>query len=274
VLFSISCQKPAPSLASAFSIFRTIQFGLESEDSQTIEHCAWITFYLLDAHSLILDKVLTSQVIVLIFQLLDKTESELLKPLLKIIGNIASGTDNQTNTLISFGILPKISKLTSSPILQVRKEVFFILSNILACTEDTALKVVQSDLITQILENTSNPEHQIKKYAILGLCNSTYQKSRKIFNCLKKVNVLWHLVNLLQSQEEQILFESLKALHNMLNRSKDFQGIENHSLFLLKFYELSGFDILDLLKIHRNERISRESLKILQDFSEDFLNLN
>ena len=268
VLFSICCQLPQPPLAVAYCIFNVMQTGLGSEDSLTIENSAWIGFYLSSSYKQILEKILTSNILLHLLNLLEKPETEILIPILKIIGNISSGTDKQTTDIVNFGFLDKLWTQLSNPILKVKKEVLFILENIIASTEDSALKVLNSKSFSHIIDYTSHPEHQIKKHSVLCICNATYQKSKSMFTRLKKLSVLTQLTSLLETRDEQILFECLKALKNLFCLSKLYHGEENHSIFIRNFENLSGPDQLSLLSSHASRRISEESFRILHQFFE------
>ena len=268
VLFSICCQLPQPPLAVAFCIFNVVQTGLDSEDSLTIENSAWIGFYLSSSYKQILENILTPSLLLQILNLLDKPETEILIPILKILGNISSGTDKQSTDIVQFGFLNKLWTQLANPILKIKKEVLFILENILASTEDSALKILTSKSFSQVLDYLSHPECQIKKHSVICICNATYQKSKAVFTRLKKLSILTHLTNLLETRDEQILFESLKALKNLFSLSKLYHGEENHLIFIQNFENLSGPETLSVLSSHSSRRISEESLKILHEFFE------
>ncbi len=53
-------------------------------------------------------------------------------PALRIIGNIATGDNKQTDTILFNGVLPRLEKLLSNNKNAVRRETCWVLSNIAA----------------------------------------------------------------------------------------------------------------------------------------------
>lgn len=266
VLFSITCYKPAPAYYISRKILDSIEIGLRSEDSETIEHCAWIAFYLSEAYDQLLQVILNSEIIVVIQSLLKKTEVEVLKPLLKTVGNAANGTDIQTKIIVDMGFLNNFLILSNHPVVQVRGEVLFILSNILASTEDLALTVFRSPLLKKVLDCIQDPNLYLKKSALLCICNSTYLKSLKVLKVFTNNQVLVPFLQILQTQQEYLIIESLKALENLLTLSKPQQSFEDHNKMIEDIYDIGGYDSLQDLKAHSNAKISSKSLFILNSF--------
>ena len=266
VLFSITCYKPAPAYYISRKILDTVGVGLRSEDSETIEHCAWIAFYLSAAYDQLLQIILNSEVIGVVQGLLKRTEVEVLKPLLKTVGNAASGTDSQTKVIVQMGFLSNLLFLSGHPVVQVRGEVLFIVSNILASTEELALAVYRSPLLRKILDCIQDPNLYLKKSALLCICNSTYLKSLKVLKVFLNHQVIAPLLQVLLTQEEFLKIESLKALRNLLSLSKSQQPFEDHEKMIGEIYELGGYDSLQDLKTHSNPKITSEAFYVLNTF--------
>lgn len=266
VLFSITCYRPPLAYHVGLKILNTVEVGFRSDDSETIEHCAWITFYLLEAYDQLIQVVLNSEIIVLIYSLLGKTEVELLKPLLKTVGVVSSGTDLQTKIIVEVGFLNKLFLLLEHPVSQVRAQVLFILANILGSTEDLILKVLRSPWLAKILDSIENPDFNIKKNSLICLCNPTYTRSLPILKILTQSQTLSKLLQSLQTNHEFFISESLKALKNLLTLSKTHQSPEIHKNFLDNIYDLGGYDSLQDLTTSSNTKINAEASIILNTF--------
>jgi hypothetical protein len=138
------------------------------------------------AHSLKFRGVLINHPIYLIFHLLENNESELLKPLLKIIGKIDSGTDNRTNALISLGILTKSWNSWEVPFCKSAKKCF------LYSAISWQHWRQRFEGRGKWLDDANLGKHfefwtPYKKYAILGLCNWLTRNREKFSIAWKKL---------------------------------------------------------------------------------------
>lgn len=102
--------------------------------------------YLSDGDEQLVDNVLKTGILDGLIKHLDKMKKmSILMPSLRIIGNIATGSTDQTQKIIEKGIIDRLFLLLDHEKNTVRKECCWILSNITAGTADQ-INIVFSDI--------------------------------------------------------------------------------------------------------------------------------
>merc|ERR1719321_2332365 len=108
-----------------------------SDDFEILIDCCWALSYVSDGNNEKIQAVLDAGVGVRLTKILSETalspNTAILIPALRAIGNVVTGDDEQTNEMISIGILPCLGNLLVNSIKKsIRKEACWTLSNITA----------------------------------------------------------------------------------------------------------------------------------------------
>ena len=80
-------------------------------------------------------------------KLLGATELPIVTPALRAIGNIVTGTDEQTQKVIDAGALAVFPSLLTNPKTNIQKEATWTMSNITAGRQDQIQQVVNHGLV-------------------------------------------------------------------------------------------------------------------------------
>ena len=104
----------------------------------------WSLSYLSDGSIDRIQAVVNSGVCRRLVELLGKGNNMVQTPVLRTLGNIATGDDHQTQVILKAGVLQELTKLLQHPKKTLRKESAWILSNITAGTEEQIQQVQYS----------------------------------------------------------------------------------------------------------------------------------
>lgn len=115
----------------------------------------WIISYLTDGSNDKIQVCVDAGVVEPIVQLLDCEEVDILSPALRAVGNIVTGTDAQTDVVITFDALPKLAKLLNHKSSKIVKEAAWAVSNVTAGHVDQIQAVLDADLVP-LLVNVVN----------------------------------------------------------------------------------------------------------------------
>lgn len=94
-------------------------------------------------------------------------------PCLRTIGNLLTGSDEETQVCIDNGLLDALNRLVQHPKKAVRKEVVWSISNITAGHVKQIELCISSGLFDKIVHLMLHDEPDIRKEAIWAVSNAT-----------------------------------------------------------------------------------------------------
>ncbi|CAO3661973.1 unnamed protein product [Umbelopsis ramanniana] len=141
----------------------------------TVTEICWVLSYLTAGSDQFIGQLLNEGIAPLLVQNMEPLHSQgpLALPLIRTLGNIASGPDDYTDILIKEQIfLPGIISFCQSDCRPVKKESLWVLSNITASRRPEVLeKVIQAGAIPILTEIASHTNFDIRKEAAFSLTN-------------------------------------------------------------------------------------------------------
>lgn len=186
---------PIPTLENMRKSAIVIEKVIQINDQDLITDAFWCLSYLVDASSEMTDAVLKSSAMKRMFDLLssfcrtlqqsDNDNNKLSKicasaicPIVRTLGNIATGSEEQTNVIISLGFLrflhPIFYLYDNKKIPRIRKEICWLLSNITAGSATQVVYILEGDLVGLIIDSVNKHDLFIKKEAGIALFNILY----------------------------------------------------------------------------------------------------
>jgi len=195
---------------------------IEIRDPEVVSDAFWALSYIVDVSMECSDIVLGSNVMSRTYSLLEAFSNKLtgtsfitddakvclyaISPIIRMIGNIVTGSDEQTGALIRMGFLrffkPIFYRLENKKQPRLRKEMCWALSNITAGTIEQAQAIVDADLTSLLIDAMSSYELFIRKEACWATSNLLYHCNVK-FEWLK-ILMDNNLVDSLQSYLEAV----------------------------------------------------------------------
>uniref|UniRef100_A0A915CW45 Uncharacterized protein n=1 Tax=Ditylenchus dipsaci TaxID=166011 RepID=A0A915CW45_9BILA len=201
------------------------------ESDEIISDSVWSIAYLID-HATLEGERITAVfdepgLVRVLVSLLKSSCTRVLAGSLRAVGNIITGTDEQTTRMLDFDILPDLNVLMNSDLLQVSRECVWILSNIAAGTQDHIARLFS---VPNMVEN------------IFLLCNDTNPRKRKEAFCGGVAHIL---VQILDEYLDANLVD--RALHSISHSLSAFDfNPELAGTILRNFFDISPDEPMEL----------------------------
>jgi hypothetical protein len=229
--------KPCPPLKSFINCVPYLVKALivyPSEDA-LIDSC-WALSYLSDGNNSNIQCVIDNNGIVPLINLLTHDSITVVIPVLRTIGNIVTGTDQQTNYFIKNNGLAGLLTLLNHPKKSIRKEVLWTLSNIAAGDRTQIQSIIDAGIFPQIFQMIKTEVGQVAIEASWILGNAAVGSSKDQIQFLVDIGVLKLIKDVIEEgvsdKMENLLVDGLK---NILSSD------EEHSK---KFTRIGGFEAL------------------------------
>lgn len=257
-------QPPIERIMPAVYVFSKIVQNCEFSD--IVNDAVWALEYITNSTDRNIDVIVNLEGGVLLHrlvQLLRSTNQKYTLPLLKVLGNMASGTDDHVDKLLQLNFLDAIIPYLSHSKPQTRKEACWILSNIAAGTNSQArLFVANNGIVSGVLNqmNRSNA-FEVRREARFIITNLVNKKRVDIIRPFIQGGVLELLFDNVCEVDNVFVFESLKCLE------KIFETIPNQlDLVRDRIDSVSGVDRLEALQEHQDDKIYNTALVMLQKY--------
>lgn len=143
-------------------------------------------------------------------------------PALRAIGNIVTGNEDQTQTVVDSGALVSLSKLLKHKNKSIRREACFTISNITAGSETQITAVIETKLIPR-LNNIlrSSKDADVKKEAAWAISNVTSGGNAEQIQCLVEKGCLKSFCSLLKKKDNSIVSVALEGISNILHAGEE-----------------------------------------------------
>uniref|UniRef100_A0A914PK59 Importin subunit alpha n=1 Tax=Panagrolaimus davidi TaxID=227884 RepID=A0A914PK59_9BILA len=248
---------PPISIKNVQKILPGFEKLIDHHDPNTVSDSLWGISYSIqmDSNANYIQLILNNEAIVIrVSELLTHPESKIHTPALRIIGNIACGSDEQTQKILDYGILTKLKELLSfSSNENVIKEIFWVLSNILAGPIEQVNAVFDAGLFPIILEYSSDENIKLKNELIWCIKNAAkYPESLKAMMKMGVIQNLSEMVMDIYGSEDD---EEEKVLINVLTALQKFAITSNEKDVLKEIQKSGSARVIAKLQKHENEEI-------------------
>ena len=148
------------------------------------------------------------------------THEGTLLPALRIVGNISSGTEKQTDHLLNNGIFPILEELLTHPKKTVRRESCWTISNIAASPSRQLNQLLdQKSLLRKVSTLFLNDDLLVRKEICYVFSNMSQLGDReRVMEVYREHEVIEGVVYMIcQDQNHNCIEVGLQALFQMLN---------------------------------------------------------
>jgi len=241
---------------------------IELNDKQIRADSCWALSYITDGPNeriqLIIDSGIINQ---LIDMLSNVPDVMLLTPVLRTVGNIVTGTDDQTQMMLNHGLLQPFPQLLRHHKPNIVKEAAWTLSNITAGTQDQIQQIIDNNLLADLIKVLEVGDFKAKKEATWAITNLTSGGSAFQIFKLVELGGIKPLTGMLSCNDVKIIQVVLDGLTNILNMA-DANGKSTEMTMCLE--EADALDHLERLQEHENEDVYKSALSIIETwFSEE-----
>jgi hypothetical protein len=232
--------------------------SVSSTDDETKRDACWALSYVTKSEEGA-QTVIESSVIPKIMELL-AMENPAQFPALRVVGNLASGSDEHNQYILDCDVMRILLSLCDHPKDNIRKETCWILSNISAGTPSQAQAVIDMNIIPKVISMLPSAEVPLQSeiaWVISNISNQTLDQ--KLY--LAHHRAIAALCTLLASPRPKTLGTSLQGIENLLDGGQSLS--EEYSYMKEQVEECGGVGLIENLENHSSSDISAKARRIL-----------
>jgi importin subunit alpha-6/7 len=153
----------------------TLASLIYSDDEEVIKDACWALSFLSDGTNDKIQAVVEADAGVCrrVVELLLHQSPLVKAPALRVVGNIVSGDEHQTQLVINCGVIPCLHQLLSHARKGIRKETCWALSNILAGTKEQIQVVMDHNIIPVLVLMLDTETEDIRKECAWAIANAS-----------------------------------------------------------------------------------------------------
>jgi len=193
-------------------------------------------------------------------------ESNIATPALRTVGNIVSGNDEQTQAVITAGVMSKMEGLLNHPKRMIRKEACWVLSNISACTHPQISSVLKKGGMERVIEIAISAEWEVRKEAIWVVSNIATGGTDKQVMSVVEVGAIDAVCSVLAVNDTKMLLVALDAVDSILKL-----GAKLNKDYISFVDECDGLSMIETLQEHESDEVYNKAILIIETYfgSED-----
>ena len=195
-------------------------------------------------------------------ELLTSDEKNIQTPAVHSVGNLLAGNDEETQLLISYGVLPKFATLLNCPNKGMRKEAAWAISNITAGSREQIQAVIVFNLFPTLIEIISNESAvDLKKEAIWACGNALERGSLAQVQYLIDLGAIIVFCDTLSSHDLQTVLLVLERLAVILECATVNDSLDK---IMPSIERCGGLNKVKSLKEHSDDEVVSAALKVLE----------
>lgn len=226
---------------------------INENDSKICENLLLAIASFIEINQSTIQMIIDSNLLKKIVEFLHSENEKVVLASLQVIGNLLSGNENQTNTILSYGVLSMFIKLLESPI--QKHLLFWCISNITSGTPKQLQMVINSGIFPKIIDFSKKCTDILTKSQILWVISCSFnspttKQIEYLFSCEcidilfsdKSYSSLNHILTILSrsidSESEDVVFSEIKKkggiqyLEKFLETTREKREYESIEQFL------------------------------------------
>ena len=262
---------PAPAWSQVVVALPILFRLLQLSDIDTLVDACWALAYM-STENIVIDEIVKSGVVSHLVPLLGNTTVSIQVPSLRAVGNIVTGAEMQTQSVIDAGALPLLRRLLEHGKTSIVKEACWAISNITAGTPAQIQAVLDANIIPRLIQHLSFSDAKIKKEACWALCNATsaYEVHPEQTKYLVSQGVIKPLCDMLISSHHDVrlLLVILDGLSYILavGEQESLLSPEDTNRYALDIEEVGGLDTIVSLQDHPDMQIFQKAKWIIDKY--------
>jgi importin subunit alpha-1 len=267
--------KPQPMFELVAPALPVLARLIWSTDDEVLTDACWALSYLSDdtgTQNQKIAAVISTGVVRRLVALLLHKSPNVKTPALRTVGNIVTGDDLQTQTVLNCSVLSCLMALLSNPKKGIRKEACWTISNITAGNPDQIQAVIDANIIPALVGILRDDEFDIRKEAAWAISNATSGGTEKQIRMLVDAGVIEPLCNLIECQDQKIILVALEGIENILRVGKaDAAMTGGSNRFADLVEECTGLDKLENVQQNNsNDDIVKRAASIISSYFDSY----
>eukprot|EP01084_Bolivina_argentea_P128430 227020_1 len=226
--------KPNPNWEYIELLLKGLSILIRSDDNEILDDSSWAMSYLMDVEEWnstemqMIDIIINNGSLHRLIQLLDHELPKIIHAALRTIGNIVTGSDDQTQQVINFGVLKKLHHLMTYDTPEIKREACWTISNITAGSSQHVQHVIDANLIPPLIYIFNTEKFEVSKEALWAIRNAT--------GCATNVQIEWivnqgvikplcRFFNPNIRKSNKCLLVAFKTIENILNHDDTTNNI-------------------------------------------------
>ncbi|XP_047038864.1 importin subunit alpha-1-like [Helicoverpa zea] len=237
---------------------------LEIADQDVLADACWALSYLTDGPNERIEAVqLTPNLLPRVIALLEHKSPAVRTPALRSIGNMLTGSDEQTDRCLDASCLPPIMSLLRCGKPSLMKEAAWAVSNILAGTQQQIQRAIQGGVLGHLLHVLATEDIKCQKEAAWAITNLCLGGTPEQLDALITAGFLEPYCSLLHAADHRAISVVLDGLTNLLQAAVKYGQVDP---LCMRLEEIGALDQIENLQQHENEQIYKKVLHILDTY--------
>jgi hypothetical protein len=237
-------------------VLPTLARLLYSQDKETLVDSLWALSYFTDCtgaddeNGSPLQLTVESGVCARLAELLMHDSIEVQAPALRVVGNIVTGDEVQTQAMINAGALERLQKILDGGRQQLKKEACWAVSNIMAGTGEQIQAAIDAELLPPLVQVMASAPHAAQREACWAISNASSGGTAEQIFVLLRADAAPQLAkiaaDMARDNENSIAMVALEGLENILRAVPAIVAAELMTRDnLMDFLEEKIFDVLE-----------------------------
>ncbi|CAG0917011.1 unnamed protein product [Notodromas monacha] len=257
-------RSPPPDYQTVKRFLPVLSYMLDYNNVETVVDALWSLSYLSDGPNDQVQGVVDAGIVPKVVRIMKvANDPRLMTPCVRVIGNVVTGTDEQTDAALKAGALDAVGHALNSTKSTLVKEACWLISNIAAGTPEQLKKIFEANVLPVVRAVMQHGEYKCQKEATWVIANIMMGGTPKMLEVLINEHYIEPFVAMLKGTDAKLVVMLLDALATGLQVAAR-SGFDEK--FKLIVEECGGLDTLELLQNHENEDVYNKAHHILENF--------
>jgi len=257
-------KNPPPAPAAVQLMLPVLADLLMVRHTQVVQDACWALSYLSDSANELVDELLSYAVVLpRLVDLLGHVEATVVTPALRTLGNIVTGTDEQTQMVLDAGLLSVFHKLLCHAKPNIVKEACWTLSNITAGSQAQIQALLDASLVAPLIEVMAKADFKSQKEAAWACTNLVSGGTEAQIGQLVNSGAVPAFCEMMAVNDAKVVLMVLESVRRIL---KVAQKYDQEEQLCLAIEQCGGLDKLEQLQEHDNERVYDLAYKLVDEF--------
>jgi len=262
--------KPSPDWNQVCPALPILAQLLFSEAEDLIGEAGWAVAYMSDGSAFAIEAILKANIVPRCVALLSSRSSLIQASCVRVIGNILTGDDLQTQMVIDCGALPALGRLLSSTSRSILREACWAISNVTAGNSEQIAAVIEANLIPPVIRLLSSDYFSIKREACWVVSNATsvVDTHPEVIKYLVSQGCIKPMCEILKVKDLKIVQVALDGLDNILQAGEvlAMDSPEHLNPYALHVEEAQGLDTIKQLQHHVNMQVFLKAKALIDKY--------